>query len=66
MAVRTRIDIFTENLRKIMYIDSECFGRVAFGAVGAMMVGSIQLTVESGQRVKRMDEAGFFAFGGMV
>lgn len=65
MAVRTRIDIFTENVRKITYIDSDHFGTVAFGAVGAMMVGSIRLTSERGQRVNRMDEHGYFAFGGM-
>jgi phosphatidylserine decarboxylase len=64
MAVRTRIDIYTENVRKITYIESECFGRVAYGAVGAMMVGSIVLTTESKQSVKRGDEHGYFAFGG--
>jgi phosphatidylserine decarboxylase len=31
--------------------------------VGAMMVGSIETTVEEGQQVKRGQEFGYFAFG---
>ena len=32
--------------------------------VGAMMVGSIQTTVEEGENVARGQEFGYFAFGG--
>ncbi|KAJ3221612.1 hypothetical protein HK099_003308 [Clydaea vesicula] len=64
MAIRNRTDVYTENVRKITYIYSDHFGTVAFCAIGAMMVGSIVLTSEENQRVKRMDEHGYFAFGG--
>lgn len=32
--------------------------------IGAMMVGSIKITVDEGQEVKRGQEFGYFAFGG--
>ncbi len=64
MAIRTSIDVYTENVRHVTYINSDKFKRVAMVCVGAMMVGSIVLTSELGQRVKRMDEHGYFAFGG--
>jgi phosphatidylserine decarboxylase len=37
---------------------------IAFVAIGALLVGSIQFTVEEGQKVKRGDELGYFAYGG--
>lgn len=64
MAIRTKIDVYTENVRKICFIESKEFGTVAFVMVGAMMVGSINLTTEKGQHVVRGDELGYFAFGG--
>lgn len=64
MAVRQRIDVFTENARLVSYIYSDHFGKVAYVSVGAMMVGSIKYTCKEGERVSRMDEVGYFAFGG--
>jgi len=63
-AIRTALDVYGENVRKIVPIDSPQFGRVMMVCVGAMMVGSIKMTVEEGQRVKRGEEFGYFAFGG--
>ncbi|EPS93599.1 hypothetical protein FOMPIDRAFT_1055836 [Fomitopsis schrenkii] len=63
-AIRTALDVYGENARKIVPIDSPQFGRVMAVCIGAMMVGSIQTTVEEGQQVKRGDELGYFAFGG--
>jgi phosphatidylserine decarboxylase len=63
MVVRTSVDIYTENLRTITIINSEEFGKVLVVAVGAMFVGSIVFTKNEG-RVKRMNEHGYFAFGG--
>lgn len=63
MAVRTCVDIFTENVRTVTAINSIEFGRVLIVAIGAMFVGSIVFTKETGQ-VKRMQEHGYFAFGG--
>ncbi|KAJ3018929.1 hypothetical protein HKX48_002532 [Thoreauomyces humboldtii] len=64
MAIRTTVDVYTENVRSVTYLDSPEFGRVAYVAIGAMMVGSTVLTSEKGAQVKRMDEHGYFAFGG--
>ncbi|THG96606.1 hypothetical protein EW026_g5254 [Hermanssonia centrifuga] len=62
-AVRTALDVYGENVRKIVPIDSPQFGRVMAVCVGAMMVGSIETTVEQGEHVKRGQEFGYFAFG---
>ncbi|KAI9094104.1 phosphatidylserine decarboxylase-domain-containing protein [Phlyctochytrium arcticum] len=64
MAIRTTVDVYTENVRSVTYITSPVFGRVAYVCIGAMMVGSIVLTSKEGQEVKRTDEHGYFAFGG--
>ncbi|KAL0573319.1 phosphatidylserine decarboxylase [Marasmius crinis-equi] len=63
-AIRTALDVYGENKRKIVPIDSPQFGRVMMVCIGAMMVGSIKTTVEEGQFIKRGDEFGYFAFGG--
>lgn len=64
MAVRQRIDVYTENARTVCLINSAHFGKVAFVAIGAMMVGSIVITADGGSHLSRMDEVGYFAFGG--
>ncbi|KAI9069632.1 hypothetical protein FKP32DRAFT_1671210 [Trametes sanguinea] len=63
-AIRSALDVYGENVRKIVPIDSPQFGRVACVCIGAMMVGSIHMTVEEGQQVKRGQEFGYLAFGG--
>ncbi|KAJ7173707.1 phosphatidylserine decarboxylase-domain-containing protein [Mycena filopes] len=63
-AIRTALDVYGENARKIVPIDSPQFGRVMAVCVGAMMVGSIETTVREGETVKRGQEFGYFAFGG--
>ena len=55
--------MYGENARKIVPLDSTSFGRVMAVCVGAMMVGSIQMTVQEGEQVKRGQEFGYFAFG---
>jgi phosphatidylserine decarboxylase len=62
-AIRTALDVYGENARKIVPIDSPQFGRVMAVCIGAMMVGSIKTTVEEGATVKRGQEFGYFAFG---
>ena len=64
MAIRERIDVFTDNIRTVAILNSDIFGKIAYVCVGAMMVGSVVLTVKPGQELKRMDEVGYFAFGG--
>ncbi|GJE89731.1 phosphatidylserine decarboxylase-like protein [Phanerochaete sordida] len=63
-AIRTALDVYGENARKIVPIDSPQFGRVMAVCIGAMMVGSIKTTVNEGDFVKRGQEFGYFAFGG--
>jgi len=63
-AIRTALDVYGENARKVVPIDSPQFGRVFAVCIGAMMVGSIKTTVNEGDDVKRGDEFGYFAFGG--
>lgn len=62
-AVRTALDVYGENARKIVPIDSPQFGRVMCVCIGAMMVGTIRTTVDEGDEVKRGQEFGYFAFG---
>ena len=76
MAIRSAIDVYGEKYvrreatpltcsnRVIIPIHSDVFGTVYAVAIGAMMVGSIVLSVEAGQRVRREDELGYFKFGG--
>ncbi|ORX34011.1 phosphatidylserine decarboxylase [Kockovaella imperatae] len=63
-AIRTGLDVYGENVRKVVPIHTEEFGLVMTVWVGAMMVGSIKTSVEEGQMVERTDELGYFAFGG--
>ena len=63
-AIRTQLDVYGDNARKIVPIDSPVFGRVMCVCIGAMMVGSIVTTVKEGEQVARGQEFGYFAFGG--
>lgn len=63
MAIRSALDVYGENVRVIVPIDSVAHGRVMVVCVGAMMVGSTVITAKAGQRVKRAEELGYFKFG---
>lgn len=64
MAIRSALDVYGENIRVVVPIDSECHGRVMFVCIGAMMVGSTVITRKAGDHVKRAEELGYFKFGG--
>lgn len=64
MAIRLELDVFGENVRLLVCLDTEEFGPVMFVAVGAMMVGLSVFTVTPGQQIDRGDEVGYFKFGG--
>ncbi|KAL7944667.1 putative phosphatidylserine decarboxylase [Trichoderma barbatum] len=64
MAIRSALDVYGENVRVLVPIDSEVHGRVMVICVGAMMVGSTVITRNEGERVSRAEELGYFAFGG--
>ncbi|RCH89304.1 hypothetical protein CU098_000029, partial [Rhizopus stolonifer] len=48
MAIRTTLDVYGDNKRDVVYMDTEVFGKVAIVCIGAMMVGSIILTAKEG------------------
>ena len=64
MAIRTTLDVYGENARSVVSMETETFGKVAVVLIGAMMVGSIVLTPHAGDYLARTDELGYFAFGG--
>ncbi|OAA50721.1 Phosphatidylserine decarboxylase [Cordyceps fumosorosea ARSEF 2679] len=64
MAIRSALDVYGENVRVVVPIDSEVHGRVMVICVGAMMVGSTVITRTAGERVQRAEELGYFKFGG--
>ncbi|KAG5625485.1 hypothetical protein H5410_010703, partial [Solanum commersonii] len=57
-------NVFTENKRVVSIISTEHFGKVAFVAIGATMVGSINFSKKEGDYVRKGDEFGYFSFGG--
>ncbi|KAL2256611.1 hypothetical protein VTK26DRAFT_1414 [Humicola hyalothermophila] len=64
MAIRSALDVYGENVRVLVPIDSPVFGRVMVICVGAMMVGSTVITRQAGEEVRRAEELGYFKFGG--
>lgn len=64
MAIRSALDVYGENVRVCVPIDSVAHGRVMVICVGAMMVGSTVITRKQGETVKRAEELGYFKFGG--
>jgi phosphatidylserine decarboxylase len=64
MAIRSALDVYGENVRVLVPIDSTTHGRVMYVCIGAMMVGSTVITRKPGERVKRAEELGYFKFGG--
>ncbi|EEF35940.1 phosphatidylserine decarboxylase, putative [Ricinus communis] len=57
-------NVFTENKRVVSIISTAEFGKVAFIAIGATMVGSITFLKKEGDYIKKGDELGYFSFGG--
>ncbi|KAJ5404730.1 hypothetical protein N7465_006014 [Penicillium sp. CMV-2018d] len=64
MAIRSALDVYGENVRILVPIDSVEHGRVMVVCVGAMMVGSTVITRKAGEKVSRGEELGYFKFGG--
>lgn len=64
LALKKSLRIFCENKREYCTLASPEFGDILIVDVGATMVGSIIQTYPAGQKVKKGDEKGYFAFGG--
>ncbi|KAG8079130.1 hypothetical protein GUJ93_ZPchr0007g3144 [Zizania palustris] len=57
-------NVFTENKRVVSIISTSEFGKVAFVAIGATMVGSVTFLKKEGDYVHKGEEFGYFSFGG--
>ncbi|CAF0841072.1 unnamed protein product [Rotaria sordida] len=64
IAIKEKLDVLTRNQRTMITIENESFEKVAFVAIGALLVGSVNFTVQPSQYVNKGDELGFFAYGG--
>lgn len=64
MAIRSALDVYGENIRVVIPIDSVSHGRVMYICIGAMMVGSTVITRKTGEKLSRAEELGYFKFGG--
>lgn len=66
MTIRSGLDVYGENVRVVVPMETTEFGTVVLVAVGAMMVGLTVLTVREGQHMRRGQEIGYFKFGGSM
>jgi len=58
IAIKEQLDVLTRNQRTVITIESDCFERVALVAIGALLVGSVNFTVQPDQLVQKGDELG--------
>lgn len=64
IALKQSIHILTQNKRYLIEIKDTPCGDVAMIPVGATCVGQVHFTYTPGQKIRKGDEAGYFAFGG--
>lgn len=58
-------DVLSANKRSVLLLNHDATNKkIAFIAVGALLVGSIKWTASAGSKVQRGDELGYFAYGG--
>jgi phosphatidylserine decarboxylase len=58
IAIKEELDVLTRNQRTVITIESDCFERIAFVAIGALLVGSVNFTVKPNQSIEKGDELG--------
>jgi hypothetical protein len=68
------LDVFTANRRDVLIINASLFPTkrggtpkvvpVAFVAIGALLVGSVNWSKKPGESVRKGDDLGWFAYGG--
>lgn len=59
-----KVDVLTENCRSVTRLQHPNFGQVAFVAVGATLVGSVQLLKEADSMFDKGECYGYFQYGG--
>ena len=47
IAIKEGIDVLTRNQRTVITIKNDSFERIAFVAIGALLVGSVNFTVQT-------------------
>jgi phosphatidylserine decarboxylase len=58
IAIKENLDVLTHNQRTAITIENEFFEKIAFVAIGALLVGSVNFTVEPHQSIDKGDELG--------
>lgn len=64
IALQTRSSILATNHRKVSFLTTNNFGRLAYIEVGALGVGKIRQVHDPKLNFARGDEKGYFAYGG--
>ncbi len=64
IAINKNVNVYTKNKREIIELESDEFGKVLIVPVGAVMVGSITILKQKGEKVAKGDPHGYFQFGG--
>ncbi|MFN0060230.1 MAG: phosphatidylserine decarboxylase [Planctomycetota bacterium] len=63
-ALRARGSVFARNHRRVSYLTTQNFGRLAYVEIGAMGVGKIVQTKSTDDNFERGEEKGYFKYGG--
>jgi phosphatidylserine decarboxylase len=64
LALRKKIEIFSQNKRAITTLQTRYFGQVLFIEIGATCVGTIHQTFAPHESYSKGEEKGYFSFGG--
>lgn len=59
-----KVDVLTENCRSVTRLHHPNFGHIAFAAVGATLVGSVELLKEANSTFDKGECYGYFQYGG--
>jgi phosphatidylserine decarboxylase len=62
--ISRNLNVFTQNKRAVLALKTDFEHPVLFVAIGAMLVGSIGWSVKEGQKVRKGEDMGYFAYGG--
>lgn len=61
VAIKENLDVLTRNQRTVLTIENQNFEKIVFVAIGALLVGSVNLTIKPSQQVEKGDELGRFS-----
>lgn len=64
IALRRELGLLAENKRVLTELESERFGTILILEIGATNVGTLRQSFESGRRVEKGEQKGWFEFGG--